>query len=336
MLLAVPLSAKVVDKTVAMVNGEAIMFSDYDKLSAPVMEQYKMATPPADQTPAKEKELKGKLLDQMIDDKVMKQEAEKQKIRVSKRDIEEGMKQVRSRFASEAEFQAELKKEDISLPQFEKRIEEQLMVMKLVEQEVKAKAAPPQDEDVRKLFEQIQAKAEGKELGIDQKQEEELAQLSKVFSRVSSEQVRARHILIQVDKNAPMNTKSAALTKIKKIQKELKGGADFADLAKKYSEDPGSKQRGGDLGYFTKGDMVPEFEKAAFTLNVGQVSEPVLTDFGYHLIRVEERKASKKLTYEEVENDLKQYLFQRSAQTRYEGWLKDLRAKATIKINQLD
>lgn len=337
-LLLSPLSvfAKVVDKTLAIVNGEAIMYSEFDKIIAPVVEQYKQVTPPAEQSDAKLKELKTKLLDQMIDDKVLKQEADKRKIKVTKRDIDEGVKQVKTRFSNDVEFQAELKKENMDMAQFEKRIEEQLMVMKLVEQEIKGKAAQPSDEEVHKLYDQIQTKLDGKDLGLDKKSDEELGQLAKLFSRVSSEQVRARHILVQVDKNAPMADKTAALNKIKKIQADLKKGADFAELAKKNSDDPGSKNRGGDLGYFAKGDMVPEFEKVAFSLNVGQVSEPVLTDFGYHIIKVEEKRASRKLAYEEVENDLKQYLYQKSAQVRYENWLKDLRAKATIKINPIE
>ena len=85
----------------------------------------------------------------------------------------------------------------------------------------------------------------------------------------------------------------AALAKINDVQKKLKKGDDFAELAKKYSEDPGSKDRGGDLGYFSKGDMVPPFEKAAQALDVGQVSDVVQTDFGYHIIRVEEKKAAR-------------------------------------------
>jgi parvulin-like peptidyl-prolyl isomerase len=328
--------AKVVDKTLAIVNGEAIMYSEFEKTADPILEQYKQAAPPAEQTPEKIKEFKQKLLDQMVDDRLLKQEAQARKIKVTKRDVQEGIKQVKKRFASEVEFQAELKKENLTSAQFEKRIEEQLGVMKLIEQEIKAKTPQPTDEEVRAYYAKVQDKMNGKELGLDKKDEEEIGNLAKYLSRSVAEQVHARHILVSVDKNAPMSEKTEALKKIKNIQQELKNGADFEELAKKYSDDPGSRTRGGDLGFFSKGDMVPEFEKAAFSLNVGSVSEPILTDFGYHIIKVEEKRAARKLTYDDIKNDLKELLYQKNAQKRYESWLKELRAKANVKINPIE
>jgi len=328
--------AKVVDKTLAIVNGEAIMFSEFEKTSGPILEQYKQAAPPAEQTPEKIKDFRQKVLDQMIDDKLLKQEAQTRKIKVAKREVDEGIKQVRKRFSSDIEFQAELQKENLSSAQFEKRIEEQLGVMKLIEQEIKAKTPQPIDADVRAFYARVQDKMNGKDLGLDKKEEEEIANLAKYLGRSVSEQVRARHILVAIDKNASMSDKTEALKKIKKIQQELKAGADIEELAKKYSDDPGSKNRGGDLGFFSRGDMVPEFEKTAFSLNVGGISEPILTDFGYHIIKVEEKRAARKLSYDDIKNDLKELLFQKNAQKRYEGWLKDLRVKANVKINPIE
>jgi len=330
------ISAKMVEKTVAIVNEEPIMSSEFEKISAPVLEQYKQSQPAAEQTPEKISDLKHKLLDQMIDDRILKQEAKKQKIHVSKRDLEEGIKQVKKRFTTDDEFRAELKKEDLTEPQFETRIEDQLSVMKLIEQEVKSKVTPPSEEEIKAFYDKVQQKISGKDLGLEKNDEDQVTALAKYLTRLTSEQVRARHILITVDKNATMEAKSAALKKIKQIAAELKGGADFEDLAKKYSDDPGSKNRGGDLGFFAKGDMVPEFEKVAFSLDVGQVSEPVLTDFGYHIIKVEEKKAARKVSYNDIKDDLKELLSQKAAQAKYEVWMKDLKSKASIKINSLD
>jgi parvulin-like peptidyl-prolyl isomerase len=125
------------------------------------------------------------------------------------------------------------------------------------------------------------------------------------------------------------------MKKIKDIRKKLVKGADFAQTAKEVSEDPGSKERGGELGAFSRGMMVPEFEKAAFSLAVGQLSDVVTTPFGYHLIKVDEKKAATKPAFEPVKDGLKEFLFQQRAAKRFEEFVKDVRSKATIKINDI-
>jgi parvulin-like peptidyl-prolyl isomerase len=165
---------------------------------------------------------------------------------------------------------------------------------------------------------------------------EELKSLAKAVQRRFGERARARHILIRVPPDASKDDREAALKKIKDVQEQLKKGADFADLAKKYSEDPGSKDHGGDLGYFSRGDMVPAFDKAAFALDVGQTSDIVTTDFGYHIIQVEEKKAASGMSLDEIKDDLRDYLFQQRGAKRFESYVKDLRSKADIKINSLD
>jgi len=102
--------------------------------------------------------------------------------------------------------------------------------------------------------------------------------------------VKARHILIMVAPDGKPEDITAALDKAKKIKKKLDGGADFAKLAAEYSDDPGSKNKGGNLGFFEKKWMVPAFSDTAFALKKGEISEPVKTQFGYHIIKVEDRK----------------------------------------------
>ncbi|MBR0034588.1 MAG: peptidylprolyl isomerase, partial [Synergistaceae bacterium] len=114
---------------------------------------------------------------------------------------------------------------------------------------------------------------------------------------VQQERVHARHILVSGD------------TELAKVVYELKSGASFDAVAKKYSRDPGSAQNGGDLGEFPRGVMVPEFEKAAFELKEpGEVSEPVKTQFGWHIIKLEERIPEKPSPFEEVKPRILQEL----------------------------
>ena len=117
--------------------------------------------------------------------------------------------------------------------------------------------------------------------------------------------VKAQHVLIKADANAKPEEEKAALAKAKKIKKSLDKGADFAKEAEKYSDDPGSKNKGGDLGFFSRDQMVPEFSKVAFSLKKNQISEPVKSPFGYHIIKVNEIKEEKQIDIKEASPRIK-------------------------------
>jgi len=121
----------------------------------------------------------------------------------------------------------------------------------------------------------------------------------------------------------------------KDIEKELAGGADFAELAKAKSEDPGSKDKGGDLGYFGRGVMDPAFEKVAFSLKIGETSAPVKSSFGYHIIRVEDKKPERTPTFEEVRNDVEKRVKKDKAKPA-SVVVSELKEAAQIKINDKD
>lgn len=108
----------------------------------------------------------------------------------------------------------------------------------------------------------------------------------------TAEKVRARHILVQAARSAPEQDRAAARARIEELRRRLLAGEDFAVLARDFSEDPGAKQNGGDLGYFPRGRMVAEFEATAFALQPGEMSDVVETQYGFHLIRVEARQAA--------------------------------------------
>jgi peptidyl-prolyl cis-trans isomerase D len=127
------------------------------------------------------------------------------------------------------------------------------------------------------------------------------------------ERVHARHILFKLAKDAPPEQVEATQKKAEAARTRLASGADFAALAHELSDDPGSKDKGGDLGFFTRGQMVPPFDQAAFSLEPGKVSEPVRTDFGFHLLRVEERRPAEDRSYEQVREELARELLAEDA-----------------------
>lgn len=128
------------------------------------------------------------------------------------------------------------------------------------------------------------------------------------------EEVKARHILVESEDKA------------KEIAEKIAHGADFADMAKQFSKDPGTKDDGGSLGYFSKGQMVPQFEEAAFKLEEGDVSDPVQTQFGWHLIQVEDRRERQPPAFDVIKERLIASMMHRKAQEI----AADLRSKAEI------
>jgi peptidyl-prolyl cis-trans isomerase C len=136
-------------------------------------------------------------------------------------------------------------------------------------------------------------------------------------SQGGQEEVRARHILVEAEDEA------------KAILEQLKGGADFATLAKEKSKDPGAAE-GGDLGYFTKDQMVPEFAEVAFKMYPGQLSNPVKTQFGWHIIKVEDKRTKQPPEFAKVKDQIESFLA-RKAQTEYITKLRQ-----TAKIERLD
>jgi foldase protein PrsA len=134
------------------------------------------------------------------------------------------------------------------------------------------------------------------------------------------EQVRARHILVADEKTADT------------IEAKLKAGGNFADLAKQYSTDPSTKDKGGELGFFGKGQMVPAFQAAAFALPVGAISAPVKSPFGWHIINVEEKKPALHATLASSKAQIKDTLTQQQQQQQIPVFLQGLRSKANINV----
>ena len=131
-------------------------------------------------------------------------------------------------------------------------------------------------------------------------------------------EIRASHILVETEDQA------------KDIEKRLKAGEDFAKLATELSKDPGSGKQGGDLGFFTKERMVPEFSTAAFALAIGEVSAPVKSQFGYHVIKLTEKREKPVPTFEEVKDQIEQFMFRRVQQETIQN------LRTTGKIERID
>lgn len=167
------------------------------------------------------------------------------------------------------------------------------------------------------LVEEMVKKLKNKDIAVTEQETEAYFQKNK-DTFVTADKIRVKHILVKTDKEA------------QSILGKLKKGEDFDKLAAKYSIDKTSAAKGGDLGYFSHGDLVPEFEKAAFALeNKGQISNIVKTPFGYHIIQLVDNRQKDQITLADVSEEVKKKL----EKEKFDKWMEDRKAKFKVKVN---
>jgi peptidyl-prolyl cis-trans isomerase C len=286
---------------VARVNGEDIPRADFERALAVLQTRAGGPVPPE----RRDEVLRG-LLDQLITYRLLVQEARQRKLIASEQEVNARIAEVRQQFPSEQAFTEALQQRNMDVKQLTSDTRSDLTVGKLVDAE--AAAVPGASEQETRAF-------------YDQNPEQ--------FKQ--PEMVRASHILARVEPNATAESKGQIRSKMDGILKQLRGGADFAELARKHSED-GSAENGGDLSYFGPGQMVPAFEEAAFALKSGQTSGLVETQFGYHIIKVTDRRPGRTVPYDEVRPKIAEYLQQEQQREKADALVSRLRAKAKIEV----
>lgn len=248
-----------------------------------------------------------RILDQLIDGELLFQAAAKGGHKAAKEDVDSAFAELSGRYDDPEEFQTEMKDRGYTESLLKANIGKQLSIQKFIQDTIVPQAVVP-EESIREAYDQNPQ------------------------NFASQEEVKASHILINSAEGDPQEKKDEALKKAQEITVKAKAdGADFAELARTYSEGP-SAPSGGDLGFFTKGRMVPAFEKAAFSMKVNEVSDPVLTQFGYHIIKVTDRKEGSTVSFEEVKEKLAQDLKNRMINELIGQELSQLREKASIEV----
>ena len=287
---------------VARVNGEEISKTEFDRAVA-ALEARNGGAVPAEQ---RDQILRG-VLDQIVWYRLLVQESKARKVAADDAEVEARMKEIQGQFPSEDAFKQMLTSRKTTIDQVRSDIRQDISVQKLIENEISAKAAV-KPEQVTDFY---------------TKNPDQFKQ---------PERVRASHILITVPKGADAAVKTQARTKAADILKDVKAGKDFAALAKQHSQDPGSAQNGGDLGFFQQGQMVGPFNDVAFTLAPGAVSDLVETDFGFHIIKVAEKQAPRTVPLDEVRPQVEQYLQRQNREQQTDAFVNGLKTKGKVDI----
>jgi parvulin-like peptidyl-prolyl isomerase len=348
-LLAAPAAAARLEDTVAVVNGTPILLSDFQKDFAEAKEFWQRRAPEAMEDPTHVRKLRESVLEQLIDRELLYQEGTKLKLKVRERDIDNGVAEVRARFGvdesgrklteseSDAELQNQIKKMGMTYAQFRERISRQIMARKVIDEAVRARIKMPEEKEVRVYFDRVVAYIKTNSTttpkGLEGEEAMAFMEAAAQVKAMSSERVRVSRILVKYSPGATPAEKKRALKTAQELRKKITDGAEFAAVAREESEDPESAARGGDIGYVVRGVSPPDFEKAAFSLPVGDISEPIDTELGYNVIRVQEKRAAEAPEFERFKEDLGRFIANLGYQKELESYVKSLKSKAVIERN---
>jgi peptidyl-prolyl cis-trans isomerase SurA len=301
----VPKSESIIDRVVAVVNQEVITLSEVEKWVSPLLREISIE----DRLEKQQKinEFRRKVLENLIEEKLIDQEVKKSGIKVSSKDVEAALDEIKQRNATTQEdLEKALANEGLTLEVFKKQIEKRMLRTKLIQWAVKA------------------------ELKVGEKELKDFYEANIGLYR-SNETYRPSHILFVVPRGATPEEVREIRMKCQKVLDKIKRGENFGEMALLYSGDPSSKD-GGDLGYFKKGELLPVFEKEALRLRVGEVSGIIRTDFGFHIIKLLDRKGGGPLPFEEIKEKVKADHYEKEMEKAFRQFLTTLKEKSVIEV----
>ncbi|MBP7056127.1 MAG: peptidylprolyl isomerase [Candidatus Omnitrophica bacterium] len=293
--------ADVIDKIAVIVNNEAVTLGEIDQMLLPVYARYKAAYKDQRELVKKMEEARQKIVEQLIEDKLILSEAKKQNIEIDEKEVEARIRQVEKQFASKNAFTRALMEQHLSVKELKNKYREQMMVKKIIDSKIGS----------RVIITPVEVHAYYN---------------SHISDFTQPAEAKIRNILIKIkDENDIQRAAGLA----KDIEDKLKAGEDFASLAQSYSEGPAASE-GGLMGTIRKGDMMPELEESIFSLKEGDISGIVQSPLGYHIFKIEEMKPQRTLSDSEAYKEIEELLFRDKIKQKIKGWVDSLRKNAYI------
>lgn len=291
------------DDVVATVDGHEILQKEVDREVENMLSRFGGSLPP-DQLAGMRRQIASRALEQLVTARLLENATEEAGIEVSEEEVETARAEFLEQLPEGRSLDELLAMHGISAEKFEEEMKKSLRIQKLFEQET-AGLTEPTDEEVAEFYEENKAQME------------------------TPEQVSARHILIKTSEEADEEERAAGKKKAEDLRQKLEEGADFAEMAAEYSEDPGSAETGGEYT-FSRGQMTPAFEEAAFEQEIGVIGPVVETPFGFHIIEVLKRTPAETQSLEDVSEDIKSHLKSQSQGKAIQQFIEKLREKADI------
>ena len=307
LLVAAPAAAKVVERIVAVVGNEIVLHSELEERVRPMARQLAQIK---DKTMRAQRldELRRQMLDMMIDEKLIALQGDKLKLSIEDKDLERAVADVMSKNnLTRKELEEALAQEGKTITGYKQQIlKPQLLRLRVLNVQVRSRVSVSQDE-IKALYQQNM-----RALGVETK-------------------VRARHIFVAVPEDADAavtaKLKARAVELLRRVKQK---DADFAAVAKEASDDPVTREDGGDLRYFGRGTLPSSIEDVVFALKKGEIRGPLRTERGFHIIKLEDRKESSARSLDEVKNQLRQTIYGQKMEKSTKAWLGELRKKTHI------
>lgn len=298
-------SGEVISSIAAVVNEDIITTLDVKKeLAAVMQEAAQKKAPIADSDHEK---IEQESLTKLIDKKLVEQKIRELNIKVSEEDLRQAIEEVKKQNnLTQDALVAALASQGLSYEQYRTQLKDQLERLRLVSQEVRAK------------------------IQVGEREMLEFFEANKV-SFQEEEQLRARQIFFRMEKSSPAAEIKTTMMTALSVLNQARRGADFSELAKKYSNDA-SAADGGNLGVFRLNDTLSDFQEALSGMKPGEVSELIVTPVGLHIVKLEERIPGKIKQFAEVKADIEDRLYRKKSEERFAAWVSDLKAHANIEI----
>ena len=300
LLFAGNLRAEVIDKIVVVVNTEAITQGEIDRLLAPYYMEYRNIYT-GDELIRNLEEVRQKIIEQLIEDKLILSEAKKLNVEPDERDVTAKLADAERRAGSRKKFERALMEQRLSIKDIKTRYREQSMIQRIIREKIGSRISVSPVE-------------------VDEYYKKNPSQFSQ------PEEIKLRNIFIKPQEGGDPK-KAADLAN--EIVGRIASGGDFAALAKTYSEGPGASE-GGIMGYVKKGDLLPELETAAFALKEGEISGVVQSPAGYHIFKMEEKKEAKALPLAEIKRDVEERVYREKVREKIGTWVGSLKKNAYI------